>query len=163
MSEPAPQVTPTLQFAVERLLARYAQSIDEDRLEEWPLFFAETCRYQIISRENYEKKLPIGVFFANTRAMLVDRVAALRQASIFEAQSYRHILSPSLVVGVADGMVLAETNYQVIRIMQDGAMALFSVGRYVDRIALGGPAPLFAEKLVICDSRRIDTLLALPL
>ena len=42
-------------------------------------------------------------------------------------------------------------------------MTLFSTGRYLDRIVLGGAMPLFAEKLVICDSRRIDTLLAMPL
>jgi anthranilate 1,2-dioxygenase small subunit len=47
--------------------------------------------------------------------------------------------------------------------MHDGATMLFSTGRYVDRIDLSGPAPLFMEKLVIFDSRRIDTLLAIPL
>jgi anthranilate 1,2-dioxygenase small subunit len=152
-----------LQYAVERLLARYAACIDDDRLEDWPGFFTADCRYQIISRENYEKKLPIGVLFANSRGMLTDRVTALREANIYEAQHYRHILSPSLMLASDGAIVAAQTNYQVIRIMRDGATMLFSTGRYLDRIALGGAEPLFAEKLVICDSRRIDTLLAIPL
>ena len=42
-------------------------------------------------------------------------------------------------------------------------MTLFSTGRYLDRILIGGEGPLFTEKLVVCDSRRIDTLLAIPL
>jgi anthranilate 1,2-dioxygenase small subunit len=150
-----------LQYAVERLEARYAAAIDDDRLEDWPGFFTADCRYQIISRENYDKKLPIGVVFANSRAMLTDRVTALREANIYEAQHYRHILSPSLVLASDGVSVTAQTNFAVIRIMHDGATMLFATGRYLDRIALG--AELFAEKIVVCDSRRVDTLLAIPL
>jgi hypothetical protein len=39
---------------------------------------------------------------------------------------------------------------------------LFASGRYVDRIVLA-PAPRYEERIVICDSRRFDTLLAIPL
>lgn len=151
------------QFAVERLLARYVRAIDEDRLEAWPLHFTETCRYQITTSENFAKNLPIGLFFANSRRMLADRVASLRQANIYEAQRYRHIVSSILVLGSDNGIVAVEANFQVTRIMHDGAMALFATGRYLDRIVLDAPEPLFTEKLVICDSRRIDTLLAIPL
>jgi anthranilate 1,2-dioxygenase small subunit len=156
-------VTVETQLAVERLLARYVASIDEDRLEEWPGYFTQTCRYQIISSENYEQKLPIGVFFANSQAMLQDRVSALRQANIYEAQRYRHIVSSTLVADEGDGIVSAQSNYIVVRIMHDGASLLFSTGRYLDRITLRDPEPLFLEKLVVFDSRRIDTLLAMPL
>lgn len=151
------------QLALERLNARYVASIDEDRLEEWPEYFAEACRYQIISAENYEQNLPIGVFFANSRAMLRDRVAALRQANIYEAQRYRHLVSSTLILGESDGVVTARSNYMVVRIMHDGASMLFSTGRYLDRVSFAGAEPCFVEKLVVFDSRRIDTLLAIPL
>ena len=151
------------QLAVERLLARYVASIDEDRLEEWPGYFAERCRYQIISAENYAKGLPIGVFFADSRGMLQDRVSALREANVYEAQRYRHLVSSTLIVRAADGIVTARSNYMVARIMHDGAMALFSTGRYLDRITLRGTDPLFEERLVVFDNKRIDTLLAIPL
>jgi anthranilate 1,2-dioxygenase small subunit len=158
-----PTIDAALQFTVERLLARYTAAIDDDRLEEWPRFFAARCRYQIITRENYERGLPVGIVTADSRGMLEDRVASLREANIYEAQRYRHILSPSLVLEAAGDIVTAATNYQVIRIMQDGATMLFSIGRYLDRISLAGAEPVFEEKLVICDSRRVDTLLAIPL
>ncbi|HEX7969389.1 MAG TPA: aromatic-ring-hydroxylating dioxygenase subunit beta [Stellaceae bacterium] len=151
------------QFAVERLLARYVASIDEDRLEEWPGYFVENCRYQIISSENYEKGLPIGVFFADSRGMLRDRVSALREANVYEAQRYRHIVSSTLILSSEEGVVTARSNYLVARIMHNGAMTLFSAGRYLDRIRLGGPEPLFEEKLVVFDNQRVDTLLAIPL
>jgi len=152
-----------IQFAVERLLARYVASLDEDRLEEWPGYFTEECRYQIISAENYEQHLPIGVFFADSRGMLSDRVSALRQANVYEAQRYRHIVSSTLILGEEDGVVRAQSNYLVLRIMHDGATAIFSSGRYLDRVSFRGKGPLFVEKLVVFDSRRVDTLLAIPL
>jgi 3-phenylpropionate/cinnamic acid dioxygenase small subunit len=151
------------QLSVERLLARYVASIDADRLEEWPDYFTERCRYQIISAENHEQGLPIGVFFADSRGMLADRVAALRQANVYEPQRYRHLVSSTLLLDEKDGMVSAQSNYLVVRIMHDGATMLFSTGRYLDRIDLRGSEPLFVEKLVIFDSRRIDTLLAIPI
>lgn len=150
-------------FAVERLLARYVACIDDDRLEEWPAFFAERCRYQIISSENYSRNLPIGVFVATSQGMLKDRVAALREANIYEAQRYRHLVSSILILENHKGIVRAQSNYHVVRIMQDGATALFSTGRYLDRINFNGAIPVFEEKIVVCDSRRIDTLLAIPL
>jgi 3-phenylpropionate/cinnamic acid dioxygenase small subunit len=149
--------------AVERLLARYVASIDADRLEEWPDYFTPQCRYQIITAENYEQGLPLGVFFADSQAMLRDRVAALRQANVYEAQRYRHLVSSTVITGEADGIVTAQSNYMVARIMHAGTTTLFSTGRYLDRIDLRGATPLFAEKLVVLDSRRIDTLLAIPL
>src|SRR6266851_5038296 len=97
-----------IQFTIERLISDYVHCIDDDRLEEWPGFFADPCVYKITSAENYERGL------------------------------------------------------------QTGATMLFATGRYLDRIALDRiatdePRPLFVEKIVVCDSRRIDTLLAIPL
>jgi len=151
------------QLAVERLIARYVASIDEDRLEEWPGYFAERCRYQIISAENHAKGLPIGVFFADSRGMLQDRVSALRQANIYEPQRYRHLVSSLWITGESGGAITAQANFQVIRVMMDGVMDLFCTGKYVDRIV--GPAGQrkYAEKRVILDNKRIDTLLAIPL
>ena len=51
----------------------------------------------------------------------------------------------------------------VARIMHDGATTLFATGRYLDRITLRGAEPLFEERLVVFDNKRIDTLLAIPL
>jgi 3-phenylpropionate/cinnamic acid dioxygenase small subunit len=47
--------------------------------------------------------------------------------------------------------------------MQDGAMTVFAAGRYIDRVVHGKSGWQFAQKLVVLDSRRIDTLLAIPL
>jgi anthranilate 1,2-dioxygenase small subunit len=51
----------------------------------------------------------------------------------------------------------------VVRIMRDGAMDLFATGRYLDVLVEVGDALRFRERVVVCDSSRIDTLLAIPL
>jgi anthranilate 1,2-dioxygenase small subunit len=47
--------------------------------------------------------------------------------------------------------------------MQDGAMSLFAAGRYADRVVRTGDGWKFVRKIVVLDSRVIDTLLAIPL
>lgn len=152
-----------LQLRIERLLTDYVHCIDDDRLEQWPEFFAEPCLYKITSAENYERGLPVGVFFANTRGMLQDRVCALREANVYEPQRYRHLVSAIRLVERTDAAARVVSNFMVVRIMRDGATSLFATGRYLDRILLDGPRPLFTERIVVCDSRRIDTLLAIPI
>ena len=157
-----------LTLTVQDLNARYAQAIDDNRLEAWPDFFTEHGRYRVTTAENFERALPLGMIHATSRAMLRDRVRALRDANVYEAQRYRHILGvPLLAPDAADGEgereIAAQTSFLVARIMHTGETALFATGRYHDRIVLSGGATRFAEKLVILDSRLIDTLLAIPL
>jgi anthranilate 1,2-dioxygenase small subunit len=150
-------------LAIEDLFARYAHTIDDDRLEEWPALFTEDCLYQVISAENWALKRPIGLIHCDNRAMLQDRVTSLRQANIYEAQGYRHMLSATLVTHFHRDEARVVSNYQVTRIMQDGSTLLFSCGRYLDRIKFTKAGPLFAERVVVYDNRRVDTLLAIPL
>jgi anthranilate 1,2-dioxygenase small subunit len=150
-------------LAIEQLYTHYAQCLDADALERWPEFFTEDCRYRITSAENYEAGLPLAIIYATSKNMLHDRVTALREANIYEPQRYRHFVS-GLNITADDGAALeVVANVMVVRIMQDGAMSLFAVGRYLDRIKRDGDAWKFADKTVVLDSRRIDTLLAIPL
>ena len=77
---------------VAELNAAYAATIDTDRLESWPDFFLEDCLYKITSADNHKRGHSAGVVYADSRAMLQDRVTALRTANIYERQSYRHIV-----------------------------------------------------------------------
>jgi 3-phenylpropionate/cinnamic acid dioxygenase small subunit len=94
--------------------------------------------------------------------MLRDRVQSLRHANIYEPQRYRHIVSSILVNEVDAAHVTSTANFLVVRIMQNGESMVFASGVYRDRIVLK-PTPLYAERVVVCDSRRFDTLLAIPL
>ena len=46
---------------VEDLYAEYAEVIDGGELERWPELFVEPCLYRIVSKENYDKGLPLSV------------------------------------------------------------------------------------------------------
>jgi 3-phenylpropionate/cinnamic acid dioxygenase small subunit len=148
---------------VSRLNADYARAIDDDRLEDWPNFFTDPCLYTITSADNHRRGMPVGVIYADSKGMLKDRVAALREATVFERQSYRHLVGLPAIVGEQDGVTRAETPFLVVRIMRDGTMALFATGRYLDALVEEAGVLRFRERVVVCDSSRIDTLLAIPL
>ena len=150
-----------LQLAVERLHARYVHALDADQLEDWPGFFTETGRYRIATAENEERGLPLPVLYCEGRAMMRDRIQSLRHANIYEPQRYRHLVSSVLTEKIGPGEAKSSANFLVIRIMQDGSTAVFASGRYQDRINLDEMK--YDERVVICDSRRFDTLLAIPL
>ncbi len=147
---------------LERLYTEYVHCLDADQLERWPEFFTEDCFYRITSAENYEAGMPLGLIHATSRNMLKDRVSALREANIYEPQRYRHMMSSVLLEKLDNHHVRSVANFLVVRIMENGEAMLFASGRYVDRIVLSGE-PQYEERVVICDSRRFDTLLAIPL
>jgi 3-phenylpropionate/cinnamic acid dioxygenase small subunit len=146
-----------------QLNAEYARAIDDDRLEDWPDFFTQDCLYKITSADNHRRGLPVGLVYADSRGMLQDRVAALREANVYERQTYRHLVGVPAILDGADGPWRAETPFLVVRIMHDGRMDLFATGRYVDLLGEDGGMLRFRERIVVCDSSRVDTLLAIPL
>jgi len=156
-------MTTAPQLAVQDLNARYVDAIDDNKLEAWPDFFTEQGRYRITTAENVERGLPLGLIYATSRAMLRDRVRSLRDANVYEAQRYRHVLGVPLITAEEGGVIAAKTSFIVVRVMHTGESMLFASGSYHDRVVLDGNAARFAEKTVILDSRLIDTLLAIPL
>ena len=149
--------------AIAELHARYVRLIDDDRLEEWEELFGDPCRYQITTRENVSRGLVLGLLECTSRGMLRDRVEALRRVNVYEAHSYSHQISGLAIEARPDGTYGARSNYLVIRTTGDGEMLLFSAGVYADVITLDGDIARFRERVVITESRRIDTLLVRPL
>jgi anthranilate 1,2-dioxygenase small subunit len=158
-----PQDLQSLTFLIARAQADYARCLDDDRLEHWPDFFVEDCLYKVTSAENLRDGLEAGMIFANTRAMLKDRVSALREANIYERQAYRHVFGMPCILDAGAQGVRSETSFMVARIMRDGRTDLFATGRYLDLYRIADGRALLAERVVACDSSRIDTLLAIPL
>lgn len=146
-----------------QLQAAYARCIDNGDLNQWPQFFEEKCLYKITSAENYERGLEAEIVYANSRGMLSDRISSLREANVYERHSYRHFLSLPWIASQSDDEVRSETSFCVMRIMQDGVTDVYATGRYLDKFKLDGNSAKIAERIVVCDSSRFDTLLALPL
>jgi 3-phenylpropionate/cinnamic acid dioxygenase small subunit len=152
-----------LLFRIVALNADYAAAIDDDRLEEWPGFFVDDCLYKITSADNLRDGNDAGIVYADSRAMLADRVLALRRANIYERQTYRHIVGTPRLLGSGPADIVAEIPFLVVRTMRDGRMDLFVAGRYRDRLLDDAGVLRFRERIVICDSSHFDTLVAIPL
>jgi len=146
------------------LNAEYARCIDDDRMEAWPEFFFERCLYKITTAENHRNGFEAGIIYADSKAMLKDRVSALREANVYERQRYRHIVGGPAIIAEERHVVRTESPFLVTRIMRDGRMDLFATGKYIDAVGEDADGALrFVERIVVCDSARFDTLVALPL
>jgi anthranilate 1,2-dioxygenase small subunit len=169
-------VTTDVYRLIAQTQAAYARAIDADRLEDWPGFFDDPCLYMITTADNHKEGLEAGLVFANSMGMLKDRVSALREANIYERQAYRHILGAPFILddrssgsltdrsgAGANAIVESETPFIVARIMRTGDTDLYVTGRYLDRYRIAGGVAKLSKRLVVCDSSRIDTLLAIPL
>ena len=146
---------------VESLLADYAHCIDDDRLKQWPDFFTEACNYRVVTRENYDRGLPLSLIYCDTRGMLADRISALRTANIYEPHVYCHITGAARVWEENEGF-RARSNFIIARTMATGETTIFACGRYLDHIVEEAGALKFRERIAVLDSRQIDTLLVIP-
>ena len=152
-----------LWFAIAQAQAAYARCLDDDRLEEWPDFFADDCVYRVTSADNMREGYEASLIFLNSKGMVRDRVSALRTANIYERQAYRHVLGQPSILSAEGEMVTSEVSFIVVRIMRNGATDVFATGRYLDNWRRAGEGVALTSRVVVCDSSRIDTLLALPL
>jgi len=156
-------VDPATFRRIEDFLTRVIHCIDDDALEAWPDFFAERCSYKIISRENHDRGLPLGVMECDSRGMLKDRIESYRRANVYEPHTYRHQVSALRVEALGQDRFTCVSNFLVVRTMATGDMAIFATGRYLDRLVRAGDDFLFEERLAVFESRRIETLLVIPL
>jgi anthranilate 1,2-dioxygenase small subunit/terephthalate 1,2-dioxygenase oxygenase component beta subunit len=132
-------------------------------LESWPDFFTPDTVYRVTHIENEQENLPAGIVWADSRAMLEDRVAALREANIYERQRYRHLIGIPLLQSASAETAQATTPFMVARIMATGETQLFATGVFRDRFVKVNDRLLLAERVAVCDSTVTDTLMALPL
>jgi hypothetical protein len=94
--------------------------------------------------------------------MLHDRVNALQTANIYERHRYRHIVGLP-VIEDPEMMASPQKRRSWSRALCATRTDLFATGIYLDRIRDEGGRLRFAERHVVSDSSRFDTLLAIPL
>src|SRR5260370_26598807 len=102
------------------LSARYADVIYADRRGGWRDFSLDDARYRITTAENVAQGLPLSIMYAASRAMLRDRVTALREANVYEGQRYRHVLGTPLITAVEAGGLRARPRFIVPRVLRTG-------------------------------------------
>jgi anthranilate 1,2-dioxygenase small subunit len=140
------------------LYAEYGGLIDAGDFEAWLDLFAAECRYHVMPRENFAEGLPAALIYCDSRAVLEDRIRALREANKYNIHSDRHLIGLPRIVGE-----FVEAPFAVCQTDQEGETRLFATGLYRDRVAAEAGRLRFSEKLVLLDTFAVPSLLATPL
>lgn len=156
------QATSTLD-KIQQLLRDYCHALDDGEVDRWPGFFRDDAVYQVTTRENIANGYPLGIVLCEGRGMLEDRIKALKTANIFEEHTYCHITGSLDVREELEDRWAVRSNFAIYRTMYSGRMDLFATGKYLDVVDTSGAQAQFAERVVVIDSRSIDTLLVYPL
>ena len=145
------------------LFAEYGALLDAAEDDQWLGLFSTRCRYEVLPRENWERGLPAGLMYCESRAMLEDRIMALREANKYNIHNDRHLIGLPRLTGRTDAALLVEAPFAVYQTDQEGETRLFATGLYRDRFepAVGGLK--IRDKLVLLDTFAVPTLLATPL
>jgi anthranilate 1,2-dioxygenase small subunit len=146
--------------AVYALLAEYGGLIDAAKFDEWLCLFAEECRYQIIPRENFDRGLPAALVLCDSRAMLEDRIRALREANKYNIHTDRHVIGLPRIL--KDSLTI-EAPFAVYQSDQEGETHLFATGLYRDQLEPTGRHFKIRDKLILLDTFAVPSLLATPL
>ena len=145
------------------LYSAYDDALGEGDYERWPEFFTEACLYKITARENYDAGLPVALIYAESRAMLADRVAALRKTLLYAPRLVRNLTSGVRLQAITpDGMRLG-ASFAVFQTLLNEPSSVFLCGRYYDRVVDDGGTLRFAERVCVTDATLVPTSLIFPL
>jgi len=140
----------------------YALCLDEDRLEQWPDFFVEDCHYRVLSRENHDAGLPIGLIYCMNKNMLKDRVTALRETTMSEPRSLRHFISGVSLRERKEDTLVSQANFAIMESLSDRDPMLNMVGRYLDTWRHTSDGWKLSSRDCVCDNYRVRTSLIVP-
>ena len=160
---PGLDVTAALSQRIGDLYAAYCDALDDGHYDRWPGFFTDPCLYKVVPRENVERNLPIGLILCESRAMLTDRVVALRQTALFAPRVMRHMVSGLRVRAVGPDGIRLSANFLLIETLVDEPSKIFLAGTYRDLVVEEDGALRFAEKICIYDSTIVPTSLVFPI
>jgi anthranilate 1,2-dioxygenase small subunit len=145
------------------LFADYGSFADEAKYDEWLGLFADECSYRVIPKENFDRGLPAGLIYCDSRAMLEDRIESLRVVSKYNIHTDRHIIGIPRITTIDQDVVGVEAPFSVYQTEQEGDTRLFATGLYRDRLQANGKGLKIREKTVVLDSFAVASLLATPL
>ena len=153
-----------LHHEVESFNAAYAAALDGQRLTDWTEMFTEDAFYVVISRENADHALPVGLIYCDSKRMIQDRAFALEKTTMFAPRYLRHIIGNLQVVGEdGNGAIRARANYALIQVLYDRPEAkLHQVGAYHDVFRRVDGVLKLAERRCVYDSLLVDNALCLP-
>jgi anthranilate 1,2-dioxygenase small subunit len=149
---------------IEDFNSAYAAALDEQRLTDWAEMFADDAFYVIISRENEDRRMPVGLIYCENKGMIQDRAFAHEKTEMFAPRYLRHIIGNTQVLGEEkNGDIRARANYVVVQVLFDRPEAkLHQVGVYHDKFRRVGDQLKLAERRCVYDNLLVENALCLP-
>ena len=149
---------------IEEFNNAYAAALDEQRLNDWAEMFTDDAFYVVISRENADRGMPVGLIYCENKGMIHDRAFALKNTEMFAPRYLRHIVGNLQILGEEpNGDIRARANYVVVQVLFDRPDAkLHQVGVYHDRFRRVGDRLRLAERRCVYDNLLVDNALCLP-
>jgi anthranilate 1,2-dioxygenase small subunit len=148
---------------IEEFNNAYAAALDENRLVDWAEMFTDDGFYVVLSRENADRNMPVGLIYCENKGMLLDRANAMK-TEMFAPRYLRHFVGNLQVLGEEqNGEIRARANYVVIQVLFDRPDAkMHQVGVYYDRFRRVGDQLKLAERRCVYDNLLVDNALCLP-
>lgn len=154
-----------LHHEIDQFNARYARLLDREALDVWiDLFNDDDALYVVLSRENYDRNLPVGLIYCENKNMIRDRALALAETTMFAPRYLRHLIGVASVTGVEpNGDVKATANYMLAEVLFDRPDArLHQIGVYYDKFRRKDGAIKLVERKCVYDSLLIFNAMCLP-
>jgi anthranilate 1,2-dioxygenase small subunit len=152
-----------LRYEVETFNTNYAAALDEQRLMDWTEMFTDDALYVVISRENYQRNLPVGLIYCEGKGMIRDRAFATKETAMFAPRYLRHLIANLSVKEESDGTIIARANYVVLQVLFDRPDAtLHQVGTYYDKFRRTDNGLKVAERRCVYDNLLVPNALCLP-
>jgi anthranilate 1,2-dioxygenase small subunit len=151
-----------LNHKIQTLNNEYVLALDQDNLDKWLSFFSEECLYRIISRENHELDMPIAVWHSDSKAMLRDRVLALRDSTLYRPRYLRHLISGVTINQIKDDVIYSQASVLIAETVVDYKTQILLSGRYLDEIVVEEGQYKFRNRVCIYDSILLPTSLVYP-
>ncbi|WP_027579425.1 aromatic-ring-hydroxylating dioxygenase subunit beta [Bradyrhizobium sp. Ai1a-2] len=153
-----------LRYEIEQFNSVYATALDEQRLTDWADMFAEDGAYVVLSRENEDRKHPVGLIYCENRGMIRDRAFALQKTAMFAPRYLRHIISNVQVTGQsAGGEISASANYIVLQVLFDRPDAkIHQIGIYKDIFRRTEAGLRLVQRRCVYDNLLVDNALCIP-
>ena len=82
-----------LRHEIETFNTVYAAALDEQRLMDWVDLFTDDALYVVLSRENFDRSLPVGLIYCENKGMIRDRAFALKETAMFAPRYLRHMIA----------------------------------------------------------------------
>ncbi|KNY10570.1 dioxygenase [Achromobacter piechaudii] len=152
-----------LRQEIEEFHAEYCATLDAGQIEAWPDFFTEDGLYRVTARENAELGLPVGLVYAEGRAMMHDRAVAISRTQMFAPRYMLHLVSNTRVISESpDGDIQAQAAFMLMQTLVEGPTTLHLAGTYYDRYTKQGGRLMLKERQVVYDTTILANDLVYP-